>query len=575
MNPIRNAVLILAGMATLASPARAAVSAAFESVTRITAHPARFERVDFVITLTATWRDPFQADDIRVDLDLVAPSGRHVILPAYFERGESGQTSVWHARFAPREAGSYRGHFTLVAQGAQSTSQEVAFSVAPSASKGFLHVATPWIFRFDTGEPFRGIGENLCWEARAFDDSAHFKALHENPRYNYEYLLGTLSSNGGNFFRTWMCAWNLPLEWKKVSDTARYVDDPGHFNASAIQRMDQLVELAHRTDTYFMLALDPHGSLLGPGWDTNPYNQKNGGPAATPADFFTNPAARRQYQDRLRYLVARWGYSPHLAVWEFFNEVDNAMYSQKAGRIPDEGVTAWHAEMSAYLKQLDPYERPITTSVSHREVAGLPGIPSIDLNQRHIYKNTDSIPSTLRTRVQETGKPYIIGEYSYEWDWTKDFNQFAPQMDADFKNGLWLGLFSPTPVLPMSWWWEFFDERKLPAYFARVRALHEMMLSAGHGEFAEFAVEWKGPPLRHVLAVKCGTTRFVFLANRESAPAEGHLSLLPADAARSIRIFDPESDRFTDRPKTRRPLERVDGLTIPANGNLILILSGS
>jgi hypothetical protein len=42
-------------------------------------------------------------------------------------------------------------------------------------------------------------------------------------------------------------------------------------------------------------------------------------------------------------------------------------------------------------------------------------------------------------------------------------------MDSDFKRGLWYGLFSLTPILPMSWWWEYFDNRKTDEYFKKIR----------------------------------------------------------------------------------------------------------
>lgn len=38
-------------------------------------------------------------------------------------------------------------------------------------------------------------------------------------------------------------------------------------------------------------------------------------------DFFTNERARADYKQRLRYLVARYGYSTSIFAWEFFNEV--------------------------------------------------------------------------------------------------------------------------------------------------------------------------------------------------------------------------------------------------------------
>lgn len=564
MSSFRRLIRTLGLITLLSSLHPAGLAVGIESATRLTAAPLRYGRVDFVVMLQARWENPYRASDVRLDLELTSPSGKPLVIPAYFERGESGESSAWRVRFAPREAGAYRGQFVLDNAGGRHRSDPLEFAVAPSAGRGFLHPAGNWIFRFDSGAPFRGIGENLGWESRAFDDSRHFKDLHENERYHYEYLVGTLAANGGNFFRTWMCAWNLPLEWNRVSDTTRYTDDlEHHFNASAIRRMDELVELAAATNTYFMLVLDPHGSLLDGGWEKNPYNAKNGGPAKTPADFFTDPAARARYQDRLRYLVARWGYSPHLAIWEFFNEVDNAMYGQKP-RIPDEPVRAWHAEMSAYLKALDPYERPITTSVSHRDVAGLATLPSLDFNQRHIYRATDTIPETIRRWSRETGKPYVIGEYGFEWDWTKNFNDFAPEMDADFKRGLWLGLFSPTPILPMTWWWEFFDQRGMPAYFARVRAVHEQMLAAGGGEYDEISPKWEGAAKpAHLLGVRCGKTTFVLLQNPSDETLSGQLRLPLVMSAARFRVEGLTPDTERTHPRLVAPTD--ESLVIPAN----------
>ena len=38
-------------------------------------------------------------------------------------------------------------------------------------------------------------------------------------------------------------------------------------------------------------------------------------------DFFTDERAKADYKNRLRYLVARYGYSTSVFAWEFFNEV--------------------------------------------------------------------------------------------------------------------------------------------------------------------------------------------------------------------------------------------------------------
>lgn len=492
--------------------------AQIESVRRLNANPARYEALGFVVMLSADWASPYDSADVQLDLRLKSPSGGELVIPAYHESGESGSLSKWMARFAPLEEGEYSGQFVLKARSGQWQSDDVVFSVAPSASKGFLHPASDWTFRYDDGTPFRGMGMNIGWEARSVDDSRYFKALHENPRYNYEYMLGSLAGNGGNFFRTWMCSWNLPLEWNTVINTDRYANHSGRFNPSAIRRMDELVQLCDSLGIHMMLTLDHAGSYIGGEWDINSYNVANGGPASSLEDFFTNPLSIQRYKDRLRYIVARWGYSPSIGAWEFWNEVDNAMYSVEP-RISDEVVSNWHRQMADYLKSIDPAHRLVTTSVSHRDVQGLNDIDSIDFNQRHIYKATSSIPDAVRNYAARHGKPYVIGEFSYEWDWSKDFNAFAEDMDRDFSDGLWLGLFSSTPVLPMSWWWEFFDSRGMTSCYANVRTISDLMLEAGDGSMERIDASWSGDE-GSVMGVSCrsggGTGKLFFLIRNEA-----------------------------------------------------------
>ncbi len=558
-NPLRPFALL----AALAGASLA--SAAIEQVTVLTARPERFGRVDFDVLLTAEWTNPFRSAEVALDLELVAPSGRRLVLPAYHVSGRSGELSIWHARFAPAETGEYRGAFVLAGPAGREASAPLAFTVAASARRGFLHPRDHWTFQYDDGTPFRALGENLGWEARADDDSKFFRALHQSPRYHYEYMLGTLAAHGGNFFRTWMCSWNLPLEWHRTVDTDRYTPDDAHFNASAARRLDELVALADSLGVHLMLTLDTGSAFLGRDWALNSYNRANGGPAATALEFFTAPAAKAQYRDRLRYLVARWGWSPSIAAWEFFNEIDNLMYGVEP-RLPDAVVTAWHDEMSRHLRQLDPYGRLITTSISHRDVEGLNNLPAIDFNQRHIYRNTAGIPATLRDYTARTGRPYVIGEFGYEWDWNKNFDEFAPEMDRDFRRGLWFGLFSPTPILPLSWWWEWFDARGRTADFAPVRTVLDRMLAAGHGSFAETECT-TGNPAVPALAVRCGASTFVYLWQDSATPLPVTVSLPPAPASPGrIRSFQPTTGLWTEHPAAPAP-----EVTVPAHGDLVVV----
>jgi hypothetical protein len=505
--------LLTVFLSSLTHSVSAAVTSAVTSAVISHTSAKQYERVDINIVLRAEWRDPYVVADVAVDVELITPSGKLLTLPAFYISGESKKKSHWQARFTPREIGSYSYKILLHDDGrlkkALNPSQ---FSVNAGGGKGFLHPNNNWSLKFDNGEVFRGIGENFCWEHRDQDDSKFFKALDEDHRFNYEEMLAKLSNNGANFIRTWMIYWNLPVDWQWVQNSSRYTLSKSRFNESGIARMDQLVSIAEKNKIYIMLTLESHVGFMGSGWDNSIYNKENGGFASTPEEFFTSLEAKAQYKNKLRFMVARWGYSPSIGMWEFFNEIDNVMYQSKDARIPDALVTQWHTEMSDYLASIDPYDHLITTSISHRDVAGLNDIKTIDINQKHIYKAVDVIPAVINDYTQKHQKPYIIGEAGYEWDWSKNFEDFSAGMISDYKRELWYGLFTPTPVLPLSWWWEYFDEKGLTSYFQRLNEINNLMLQAGKGDYAPIVLSTDNKDTK-IFCVKAGGKYFIYLFN--------------------------------------------------------------
>lgn len=470
-----------------------------------TRKPALYEKTNWDISLISTWSNPYLQEDVALNMMIITPSGKHLFLPCYYASGKSGEPSQWRARFTPQETGEYEAHFELIKSGKKADiSKSNNFFVKTSDRNGFLHPDNNWVFRFDNGKPFRGIGENIGWESRTHDDSKYFRTFNENRKFNYYYLLTGLKNHGGNFFRTWICRWNLPIDWHNHFNNYRYTPSNDYYNPSAVDRMDWMIYLADSLHLHIMLTLGPGAYLI-----------KDGGFATSAADFFVNPKSIARYKNRLRYIIARWGYSPAIAAYELFNEVDNVMYSDPQHPISAISIVKWHQEMSAYIKKIDPYGQMVTTSISYRDIPGLNSISGIGFNQKHLYKNTKSIPGTIVQYENEYHKPYVIGEFAYEWDWSKDFNLFKKGMVSDYKRGLWYGLFSPTPILPMSWWWEYFDSLGTDTYIARVRTILNQMLAAGKGSFKSLNVKTSVKDMQ-IFGVQCGNKDFVYCYNPDS-----------------------------------------------------------
>ena len=517
-------------------------------IKQLSSHAKQYGLVEWRISVGKIFKNPYFQEEVALGMVVVSPMGDRSEHPCFFIENKTENQSVWGARITPLEQGKYSYYLVMTENRLPVyESEKSEFDVKPGNNLGFLYPGNEWVFKTSSGANFRGIGITFGWESRSNDDSKYFKELHELPKYNYEYMLSLITNSGGNYFRTWMCPWNLPLEWKLVSsDTDRYTDSDEHFNPTAIKRMDELTHLCDSLGIYMMLALDQAGGYLGESWKRNNYNVINGGPAQTPYDFFTDTEAKNQYKNRLRYLVSRWGYSCSIGAWEFFNEVDYLAYENNSPIDSiHQAISRWHQEMSEYLKTIDPYKRPITTSISHFDVAGLNSIPHIDFNQKHIYKNTGIIPATIIDYTKRYNKPYVIGEYGYEWDWSKNFNDFGSDMDSDFKRGLWFGLFSPTPILPLSWWWEFFESRGMVSYIKNVRTMQDYIMK----ETAwNLQVKEVSPLMEEVLSMTIGGDKstYIYLYNKSQKSQNVAVKINFKAPSRKVRLlgYDCEKGEF-------------------------------
>lgn len=138
MRSIYRALLFITTILAIASGfGNNLLHADIESATLLTAAPLQYERIDFVVMLTAKWQDPYRSTDVRLDLELSAPSGKPVRVPGFYESGVSGASSVWRTRYAPGEMGRYTGHFVLTQGQDRFVSGPVTFTVGASTKRDF------------------------------------------------------------------------------------------------------------------------------------------------------------------------------------------------------------------------------------------------------------------------------------------------------------------------------------------------------------------------------------------------------------------------------------------------------
>jgi hypothetical protein len=270
-----------------------------------------------------------------------------------------------------------------------------------------------------------------------------------------------------------MAPWSFGIEW----DT-----ELGNYSQRQKQAfmLDHILDMANENNVYIMLTLIPHGefsSKTNPEWDKNPYNTKNDGIIDRPEDFFTNPAARKAFKNRLHYIIARWGYSNRIMAWELFNEVDlTENYSPSA-------VADWHSEMFDFIKSHDTYRHLLTTSFSNpNRDPEVWNLSQVDIIQTHIYNlhdEAEQIYEACKQKIDNYAKPHIVGEYGIETG--NDFiNNGVDKLGIHMHNAMWAGAFTLSLGAPMQWyWWDYTDKYNLYQLF---RPLNEFTKNINWGK---------------------------------------------------------------------------------------------
>jgi len=395
-----------------------------------------YETLELSVDFDAVYGSYFDPDDLELSATFVGPDGRKVKVAGFFsglyteERkgsepaDEAAQMKpLWLIRFTPTKSGRWEYSVTVKNTLGESTSETLRLDCGTeAASKGFIRRSgrDSRCFEFTSGAFYYPLGQNVCWAG------------------DYEYYFKKMRDNGENFVRIWMCPWNLMLE-----PPPRI----GEYDLEAAQELDKVLRLARKYGLYVQLVLEHHGMLNSQSWSRNAYNAANGGPCASPMDFFVDPDARKLFKRRLRYIASRWGHSTNIFAWELINEAD------LAESYCDRDVINWHNEMAAYLRSVDPYAHPITTSTYGTELAkGLNRVSRIDFVQRHVY--TMNIIEAVQKAYTETavyGKPAFVGEFGAG---TRPEIDIRDPRGVILHAGLWAAFMTPAAGSAMPWWWD-------------------------------------------------------------------------------------------------------------------------
>jgi hypothetical protein len=404
----------------------------FCALTKISAQ-GTYPKIEASFNISNLTTDPFDYTVTDVRVQIVQPDNSIVSLPAFFDGG-----TTWRVRHAPTTAGFYSiSNMTMNGTPLSVANlQPASWTVTGfPASAGYVLVdpANPRRFITSNGRRYFPVGENTAWSS---------------PSANATNIFPKMGAAHENWSRVWMTHFyagnglGLNLDWPKVNNTF------GQLNLMVATNWDAIVAAADQGGIHFQMTLQHHGqysstngSNVNPNWEQNPYNTANGGFLSNATNFFTDSMARSLTKRKLRYLVARWGYSPSIMAWELFNEVQftDAAYANQWTNIE-----AWHNEMAQFIRTNDVYHHLITSS----SVLNEPIWDQTDYYQHHEYPS--DLITGLRDAQDITASQPVAPDFAGECgiDTTPHVGISPP---------IWAGIMSAQSAAAMPWYWDTID----------------------------------------------------------------------------------------------------------------------
>ncbi|PWU10117.1 MAG: hypothetical protein C5B50_26125 [Verrucomicrobia bacterium] len=415
-----------------------------------------YPKIEATFNVTGISTNPavlFDYSQADVEVSISQPDSSTVVLPAFYDGG-----TTWRVRHAPTNAGNYQiTGITLNGSAAATSNVQPTNWVVTGfpAGAGYVRVdpGNPRRFITSNGRRFFPVGENVAW-----DSGGH----------NVTSVLPKLGAAHGDWARIWMDAWDgKNLDWNSDGSSPGAL---GVLNLTVAQKWDAIVAAADAAGIHFQMTLHHHGeysTTVDPNWSTNPYNVSNHvssiGFLTNAVQFFTNATAKAVTKLKLRYAIARWGYSPSVMAWELFNEVQ---FTDAANSGQWNIIQAWHDEMAQFIRSHDPYRHLITTSSALDE----PIWDQTDYYQHHDY------PSDLITDIQDA--PTISASQPVASDYSGECGiNFTPH--AGISPPIWAGLMAGQSAAAMPWYWDTIDANN--DYFL-IQAAADFVTVSGLGD---------------------------------------------------------------------------------------------
>jgi len=288
----------------------------------------------------------------------------------------------------------------------------------------------------------------------------------------------------------------------------------GFYNQLDCFMLDEIIDAARKNGIYLMLCLLTRDLYM---------KQLSDDKSAEYEE------AVRDAKKFMRYAVARWGYSTHVAAWEYFNEINPGLPTDR-----------FYAEVGAHLQEIDIYRHLRTTSTWHPSAKDCRH-RCLDVGQLHHYMRPETkeefkdevavvLDKARFLRTHAPDKPVLIGEFGLatpKWGLSEYMKQDTE--GVHFHNSLWASAFAGVSGTTLFWWWDQLDRqgayghyRPLAAFFADISlmGLEHIQNSSSNEPFRWLG--YKGKDHGYLWIVNRQATWWnQVLNNKQPAPIEG------------------------------------------------------
>ncbi len=412
------------------------------------------EKLEIELNYTPLSENPFDYDQLNIKAEFIKPDGNLEVVTGFYytdyefgidengrEKLTKGESKI-KIRYFPDTSGDFIVKFFIKDGDDELSSGYYAFTIGEGTPVEYVSVSSENPYYFKTGKDwFFPVGFNIGWAK-------------SNGLFEFQHYMDRMREVEANLFRMWMIKWSNALEWTAGNGNGDYKGLMRYAQDNAA-RIDKILEYAENNRIKILLTFGSYLEFTTGGqwnegaWIENPYNATNGGPCKTPEDFFVNEEARRIYKNRLKYISARWGYSPSIFAYEFFNET-NAPFE-------------WVKEMSAFLKKTDQSRHMISTTYGDDRIFSL---KNIDFTMAHLYGNPPdlikdypvAIAQLIEQYTSKYNKPFLLAEFGI--DWTKSDSEYDPDATGtNLHNGVFTALSNGSAGSAMLWWWNDYIDR--------------------------------------------------------------------------------------------------------------------